>query len=243
MTKLVRDLLKRQAMRGTSMNRPREESPKASRAKSGFTLLEVLVTLALISIIAAISFYSYSSFRPRLQLTNTAREVMAFIHRARLVAIRTHNTVTISVENELGTDSDVHNPTGIKAERLVLTRVDAFGNVEEISSYQLPKSFPPIFVWGDEEATVQGDSSITFGDDVLTINSDGTVTDIGAFRFSYAKSVGNRNILEVSILSQAGSPQIRKWLAPEDRPSSLAAQEYFTETTAAGSTRNLWIWY
>ncbi|MEO1365772.1 MAG: prepilin-type N-terminal cleavage/methylation domain-containing protein [Acidobacteriota bacterium] len=186
------------------MHRPRKESPKALRSRSGFTLLEVLVTLALISIIAAISLYSYNSFRPRLQLTNTAREVMAFVHRARLIAIRTHNTVTISVETELGTDLDTHNPTGIEAERLVLTRVNAFGDTEEITSYQLPKSFPPIFVWGDEEATVQGESSITFGDDVLTINSDGTVTDIGAFRFSYAKSVGNRNILEVTTADPPG---------------------------------------
>ncbi|MEM1180456.1 MAG: type II secretion system protein [Acidobacteriota bacterium] len=212
------------------------------RSGSGFTVLEILVTLALVSIIGAISLYSYQQFRPRLHLTNTAREVMAFIHRARLTAIRTHNTVTISVETELGADGTTYNPTGIRADRLILSRVDAFGNTEELSSYQLPKSFPPIYVWGDGETTVHGASSVSFSGDSLTINSDGTVSDTGAFRFSYPKD-GTRNILEVAVLSQAGSPQIRKFLAASDRPSALSSQEYFTETTAAGSTQNLWVWY
>lgn len=209
---------------------------------AGFTVVEMLVTVAVISIIGAISVYGYNQYRPRLQLNNSAREVMTFIHRARLSAIRSHNIVTISVEKEMGDDATTYNPDGIKAERLVLSRRDAYGANVEISSLQLPKSYPPVFFWGDDEETVQGASSVTFADDTLTINSDGTVSDTGAFRLSYPKD-GYRNILEVAILTRSGSPVVRKYLEPEDRPSELSAQEYFAETTATVGRRNIWVWY
>lgn len=215
---------------------------RRSKSRAGFTIIELLVVIAILGIVAAISLFAYRQLRPRLQLTNTAREVMSFIHRARLSAIRSHNTVTIALETELGADVTPYNPTGIRAERLILSRVDVFGAREEISSYQLPKSYPPIYVWGDEEVTVNGESSISFDGDVLTINSDGTVSEIGAFRFSYPTD-GIRNILEVAVLTQSGSPQIRKFLNPADRPSALTGQDYFVETTAGNGRPNIWVWY
>ena len=213
-----------------------------SKTRAGFSIMEMLVVTAILGIIGSISVYGYHQFRPRLQINNTAREVMSFIHRARLTAIRTHNIVTISVETELGGNISTYNPTGIKAERLILSRRDAFGNTEELSSYQLPKSYPPVYLWGDEEPTVHGNSAITFSGDTLTINSDGTVSDTGAFRFSYPKD-GVRNILEVAMLTRSGSPTIRKYLRESDRPSSLSAQEYFAETTSTTNQLNIWVWY
>ncbi|MEM6792458.1 MAG: prepilin-type N-terminal cleavage/methylation domain-containing protein [Acidobacteriota bacterium] len=209
----------------------------------GFTAMEIIVVTAIISLLATISLYAYNQSRPRLQLTSASTEIVGFLNKARITAIRMHREVRVSIENVEGGTVSAFNPDGVRQEFMIMTVTDAFGNDEELSSLVLPKSRPQVFSWGHDEDVIQGPSSNTFPGDELVFNATGTVEDMGAFRFSASNGDRTRNVLEVAFLSRAGSPIIRKFLASGDRPSGAPAQEFFPETIGSASGKNLWVWY
>ncbi len=64
-------------------------------APRGFTLLEVAVTVAILGVLVALSWSSYSRTRPRARLATTATDIHAMIHGARQQALATGHEVSI----------------------------------------------------------------------------------------------------------------------------------------------------
>ncbi len=63
----------------------------------GFTLLEVAITVAILGVLVALSWSSYSHTRPRARLSATAADLHALIHGARQQALATGREVSVLV--------------------------------------------------------------------------------------------------------------------------------------------------
>lgn len=222
-----------------------------TRRRAGFTVMELLIVVAIVGIIVLMSMMAYLRLRPRFVLMGVAQEVVSQIHQARMAAIQQSRNVRILVETQTGGTATYYNPTGVTFEWLTVRIVESAGVEREISSYQIPKNYPPVYLWGHGESeVVGGPQSNTFDDDDMLLTPGGTLADTGdaggAFRFSSPNGEGNkRNTLEVTIpTASAGSPRIHKYLYMEDLPSGASGSGYVPETVAQiSTTKNLWVWY
>ena len=75
------------ASAGTASSNPRQ---------SGFTILELMLSLVLLAIGAALSLPSYRAMIEKRQLTHGAEQVMAFVNSAQLEATKRNQVVTVS---------------------------------------------------------------------------------------------------------------------------------------------------
>ena len=217
--------------------------------RSGFTIMELLIVMAIMTLIMGISMVAYFETRPRVVLRGVAQQVASEIQKARLLSIQQSRNVRMLFETQAGGQTSDYNPTGVTFEWLVIRVVEGSGVEREVSNYQLPKGYPPVYLWGHAEAIVGGASANTFIDGDLELTPSGALADTEdagkAFRFSSPQTDRQRNILEVSIkTASAGSPTIGKYLLASDRPPTAAGQDYFAETIAQlSTTKNLWVWY
>ena len=65
------------------------------RCARGFTLLQVIVTLAVVSIITTFALIGFSSTRASLRLQNSVRQLSGYLEKARLDALRRHGNSTV----------------------------------------------------------------------------------------------------------------------------------------------------
>jgi len=63
--------------------------------KSGFTLYEVFVVMAIIAIISAISIFNYMAWIPGIRLNNAARQVMSDLVAARMSSVKENVSVVV----------------------------------------------------------------------------------------------------------------------------------------------------
>ena len=66
------------------------------RNKSGFTVFELLITMGIIAILAAIAVPNYFAWLPKQRLKNAASDLRANMQHARLVAVKENESCAIS---------------------------------------------------------------------------------------------------------------------------------------------------
>lgn len=64
--------------------------------KSGFTLMELMIVIAIIAIISAVAVPNMIAWRNNHQLNGSARELLSVINGARLAAIKNNAAVTLT---------------------------------------------------------------------------------------------------------------------------------------------------
>ena len=87
------------------------------RNTKGFTLLELMVVVAIIAIFAAIAVPTFSSWSPRLKFRTSADEMHKVLMLARMTAISSNRDVVITFDQANG-DFDVAFPTGTETYEL-----------------------------------------------------------------------------------------------------------------------------
>ncbi|MEN3326691.1 MAG: hypothetical protein V7638_1498, partial [Acidobacteriota bacterium] len=61
-----------------------------TEAQAGFSMLQLLITLGVVSIVSAFAFFGISSARQRIRLTNSSRLLASYVEKARVDSVRRH---------------------------------------------------------------------------------------------------------------------------------------------------------
>ncbi|HBL29259.1 MAG TPA: hypothetical protein DD490_20705 [Acidobacteria bacterium] len=179
---------------------------KTETSEGGFSMIELLVTLAVLSLIMAFSYPHIIGMLTRIKIEGTARETVSLLRAARLQAVRRscYGVVTIDpATKEIMAFAD-------------LDRDGVFddGSDITISRVRLPKQLS----FKDENGDIDFDSiegldanvdgALTLPSQEVIYRSDGSVLDTGAIRLADHRG----NILEVNVDPAAtGKVQIRKY--------------------------------
>lgn len=83
---------------------------RIGKRQGGFTLVELMVTIAVLAIISAIAYPSFTSIINSNRLTAAANEVLASAQLARSEAVRLNQTVALCPANATFTDCGGGNP-------------------------------------------------------------------------------------------------------------------------------------
>ena len=63
---------------------------KKTKTQSGFSMLQVLIVLAVVSVISSLAFFGITSARQRIRLTNSSRLLASYVEKARVDSVRRH---------------------------------------------------------------------------------------------------------------------------------------------------------
>lgn len=195
-------------------------SPRKRPRASGFTMIEVLVVLVILSILLLFAFPAIQGMVRRGKIEGAARQTAVLLRSARLAALRTGGQ---QVSNPLGGASwsaravvrldpvrrevlafvDVNDATGDRESDLIFNPVA--GEKRGDTDYILGRFALPNRV---EIGAIKGLTSQPDGVPVAVFLSDGSVDRIGAFRFQDSRG----NQLEVRIEPRATARvETRKW--------------------------------
>jgi len=76
---------------------------KSEIKQKGFTLVEVMIVVAIIGILSAIAVPSISTWLPNIRLKAAARDVFSDMMRAKMEAIKTNTTTSLTFTSGTGT--------------------------------------------------------------------------------------------------------------------------------------------
>jgi len=60
------------------------------KAQAGFSLLQILVVLGVVSVVSALAFFGIASAKQRIRLTNSSRLLASYVEKARVDSVRRH---------------------------------------------------------------------------------------------------------------------------------------------------------
>ena len=167
-----------------------------ARREGGFTLLEVIVTMALIAILSAVTVLTMAFYIPNLRLKSAAQDINIQIQKARLEAIRRSRVVAIKFfETDVsGVQKygpiiwvdDNYDPLVIplpEAGEEVLFRmpIDESGLIRDIQSYRGVR-------FSNSHAGLDSVSDgVTFLNNVFVLNSRGISNNAGSVHLYNAR--------------------------------------------------------
>lgn len=68
----------------------RLDRPTKTKSQAGFSMMQLLITLAVVSLVSGLAFMGITSARQRIRLTNSSRMLASYIERARVDSVRRH---------------------------------------------------------------------------------------------------------------------------------------------------------
>ncbi len=220
----------------------------ATQREAGFTVIEMLLVIAIAGILGTMTLHYFEAWQPRLELRGTVRQAQTLINKARLEAIQRGVCTVVQADPQTGSlvaFADVNgDPVASNPGYANFLKYDpdpAVGNKRtdyEIGHIQLERSSfgaPPNYGEVDGFTHVPGAPAGTPA--VLVFSAAGRPESTGALRF---RDGGGRNFLEAAVTSRSGKVEVRKFLPADDSPTSNAG--FFQEGNGSDGA-NIWVWY
>lgn len=73
-------------------DRTRTTRRKKPMAQSGFSMMQLLITVAVVGIVSGLAVFGIASARQRIRLTNSSRMLASYVEKARVDSVRRHPT-------------------------------------------------------------------------------------------------------------------------------------------------------
>ena len=163
--------------------------------QSGFTMIEMMITVVIMAIILSIAIPSFVVWLPNYRLGSAARDLFSTMQQAKMAAIQANGTYKI-VFNAGAQSYDVQDNSGASVKTVNLA------------------NYGSNITYGNGNATIQ----ITgggFGGDFITYTSDddeATFTSRGLGKTGYVYLTNNKSTVYVVGSQSSGVIIIRKWI-------------------------------
>lgn len=209
---------------------------RETRRRDGFSLIEVLVTLAILGILALFTYPALQRMIVRSQLEGDSRQIVTFMRTARLESIKRSTPVVVEINLAQGrfyAYADLNDAFGDPGIDLIYNPVggapagttDFIVVPEQYTSKNSTFGGPAA-----DNAPITGFGVDPGGNPVVVFNADGSIAAEGTLRFGDVRD----NYLEISVAPRTTAKvEVLKW----DRTAN-AWRERATKT--GGVT---WEWY
>ena len=162
--------------------------------KKGFSLVELMVVIAIIGIIAAISSLNLVTGLPKYRLKRASRNITSRLREARSKAIKTNSTVIVQFD----TDKNSYSING----KIYPDKGENTKNALS-SYYGSGLSF--------DRGNYKAGSSVTFHGKRVTFNSRGICPSLGSIYVS-----NNEGDVNKIAISRAGKIRLSRWYGGEN---------------------------
>jgi len=184
------------------------KNPQSGRGQRGFTLIEMLVVLALMAVLMFLSAPALYNAVRQSKLRGITQEVTTLMRQARLDAIKSSAQAVVKI-----VPADATNPVP-SVQAFSDRNADGLLSAGEpvLATFPLPKGV----TFMAPDLTVDANSVSGFSPDpgggslakVVLFQRDGSVADVGAFRFADQ----NQNFMEVRVEPAATARiEVHKW--------------------------------
>jgi type IV fimbrial biogenesis protein FimT len=166
------------------------------KKNSGFTLLELMITIAIFVILTAIAIPNFINWLPKYKLATATDKLFVLMQQARLRAIRDNANVVVNFDGNGNctafVDSGVTGDAGAPFDTALRGNGSQDGVEPTIGSFSIPAGITPVDInfSGDQRLvfTSRGMTNSDFGHVYLTNGRDGykglTITRSGSIRTS-----------------------------------------------------------
>ncbi len=137
-----------------------EKIMKKTGNNSGFTLIEMMIVIAIIGIVAAVSIPSYMSYRPRMNLKSLSRALVGNMQYAKIQTIRDNSSWSVDFDTG-GGKYEMKRPGG------TVYRTVSLGDYPGIS-------YGSNNVGGPGSAGSPPADGVSFGGNGVTFNTNGS---------------------------------------------------------------------